>query len=56
LASGRFAAAFLRGVSPGDPATYALVCTVLALVALLATWIPARRAAATDPILALRQE
>jgi predicted permease len=56
LASGRFAAAFLRGVSPGDPATYAIVSTVLALVALLATWIPARRAASVDPVRALRAE
>jgi predicted permease len=56
LASGRFAAAFLRGVSPGDPATYGIVSTVLALVALLATWIPARRAASVDPMRALRAE
>ena len=55
LAGGRFALAFLRGVTPRDPATYAAVTILLALVALAATWIPARRAAAVDPIRALRQ-
>ena len=52
----RFAAAFLRGVPPRDPLTFAAVAALLAAIALLATWIPARRAAALDPIKALRTE
>jgi predicted permease len=55
-AGSRFAAAFLRGVTPRDPFTYAGVTVLLALVALTATWIPARRAAAVDPIRALRHD
>jgi putative ABC transport system permease protein len=50
------AAAFLRGVPPRDPMTYAVVATLLAAIALAATWIPARRAAELDPIRALRQD
>jgi len=53
---GQFAAAFLRGVTPRDPLTYAGVTLLLVLVAAVAIWIPARRAAAVDPIRALRQD
>lgn len=56
LPAGRYAAAFLRGVTPHDPATYASVTAILALTALGATWLPARRAAAVDPIRALRHD
>ncbi|HMC76836.1 MAG TPA: ABC transporter permease [Vicinamibacterales bacterium] len=52
----RLAATFLRGVEPRDPLTYATVAALLALVAIGATWLPARRASALDPIRALRQE
>ena len=52
----RFAAAFLRGVPPRDPLTFAAVAALLAAIALVATWIPARRAANLDPIRALRAE
>ena len=52
----RAAAAFLRGVPPRDPLTYAAVAVFLAMIALVATWIPARRAARLDPIEALRQD
>ncbi len=43
-------------VRPHDPATYGLVAAGLAVTALLATWIPIRRATRIDPIIALRTE
>ena len=55
-AASRLATAFLRGVPPRDPVTYAAVAALLAAIALVATWIPARRAARLDPIQALRQD
>lgn len=46
----------LYGVSPTDPLVLASTCALLILVALLATWIPARRAASIEPMQALRSE
>jgi ABC-type antimicrobial peptide transport system permease subunit len=46
----------LFGLSPSDPLTFALVPLVLAAVALVATWLPARRAVTLDPIEALRMD
>ncbi len=56
LAAGRLLRSQLLNVSPSDPLTFAVVALLLALVALLACWIPARRAAKVDPIVALRNE
>lgn len=50
------ATAFLRGVPARGPLTYTTVALLLAAVALVATWIPARRAARLHPITALRQD
>ena len=47
---------YLFEVKPADPATFAAVSLMLALVAMVACYIPARRAAATDPLVALRYE
>jgi predicted permease len=56
LALGRVMSSFIYGVSSTDPATFLAVATVLAMVALLASVIPAFRAARVDPIVALRYE
>jgi putative ABC transport system permease protein len=52
----RFLNAMLFGVSATDPLTFTVIALSLGLVALLACWIPARRAAKVDPMIALRCE
>ena len=52
----RLMQAILFGVSPVDPLTYGMVAAGLVAIALLATWVPARRAARVDPMVALRAE
>jgi ABC-type antimicrobial peptide transport system permease subunit len=54
-ATGRCLTAFLFGVQPFDPATFALVGASVLVVTLVACAIPARRAARIDPIEALRR-
>ena len=52
----RYMTTLLFNVQPTDPGVYAAVSLVLIVVALLASYLPARRAARIDPLIALREE
>jgi hypothetical protein len=52
----RTMSSMLIGIKPTDPATFAAMGAMFFLIAAIATWIPARRAAALDPLGALRDE
>ena len=52
----RFLQSFLVAVDARDPWTYLIVALVLMAAALAAVWLPARRAAAVDPLVALRAD
>ena len=56
VASTRLLGSMLFGVSPVDPLTFAVVTVLPAAGALAACYLPARRAARVDPVIALRHE
>ena len=56
LGVSRLMTSLLYEVSPLDPTTYILVGAILMVAAVLASYLPARRAARTDPLIALRSD
>lgn len=56
LAVGHVISRFLFGINPADPITLGVSCLVILLIAVIASWVPARRAAKVDPAIALRAE
>jgi ABC-type antimicrobial peptide transport system permease subunit len=52
----RFMRGLLFGVAPSDPLTFSVIVALLGLVALVASYVPARRAARIDPMVSLRSE
>lgn len=56
IAGTRFLTSILHEISPYDPTTFIIISAILAIVALIACYVPARRAAKVDPMIALRAE
>jgi putative ABC transport system permease protein len=56
LAAGRWIGSLLFGIRANDPATLAEAAALLLIVAMFGAWVPARRAAKVDPMVALRYE
>jgi predicted lysophospholipase L1 biosynthesis ABC-type transport system permease subunit len=56
IALGRYLQSLIYGVSPNDPFTFIVVPVLLGVIAAIASYAPARRAAAIDPVQALRAE
>ena len=56
LAGSRVMRSLLYGVTPTDPWTYVAICAVIGTIALVASYMPARRAARVDPLVAIRYD
>ncbi|MGA9585754.1 MAG: FtsX-like permease family protein, partial [Terracidiphilus sp.] len=52
----KLASSFLYGIQPHDLMTFIVVPIILSAIAFIACWLPARRAASTNPVQALRAE
>jgi ABC-type antimicrobial peptide transport system permease subunit len=56
LAATRLVSSFLHGVSPTEPRIFLAVAVLLVLVMLATAYVPAKRASAADPLIALRHD
>ena len=56
IVAGRWIATYLYGLAPADPAALAMTVAAMGTVGVLSVWMPARKAAHTDPMIALRHE
>jgi putative ABC transport system permease protein len=56
IALSRYLQGVLFGITPVDPLTFAVVSAIFLVVAMIATFIPARRIARVDPLVALRTQ
>jgi putative ABC transport system permease protein len=56
LAAGRVLQRLVEGMQPAEFSTFAITIPVLVLAAMLASFLPARRASRVDPVIALRQD